>query len=620
MKLFPRGAWSYAVLLILLFSIAAIATKQVIDLTTERFILPEYEQSVQGFSAAIWLLTMGLMFLAGALGLLAISTTAEYESRHRIAKIVNAMNYLSDGLLALDYQGHVRGANPAVRKLAPGHIAGFKKGAINEIFPSLADEDIKRLLNRDNPCEIEVECYNPSGLRILRLRSQPAEGMLLLFVSDITEMHSANMRQQQVAKLQLLGRIAGGVAHDFSNILGAISGHVSLIQRLGDDKRSFNDSIEVILNETQRGVRLSRQLLVLSRSSESDGQSSGNLVENVREAEELLKVALSAVWQVEAQVEGVFPIVPLSPVQIVQIILNLALLSADALKKPGKLLIQVKQPDSLSQDIRRPGFAKGSAEASFAAIITISASADLPSPAEAGFAKAGPEACPALARDAGKIMVPQMQACLGGASSGDLSAIALRAPAEVWVGAMGMIDTTGVIPSVVRTLIEEAGGRLDELYASSVKSLYRVCLPHASKIQRSYMTPLKSVIKGPFRLKQWKILLASSNNKFAWLEKTLQGLGAVVEKKSSIEAVLGVIDSDRKPDVIIADKRIFGDNAQSLLKAVRKISPNSGVVIMSGRPEEEDLRNDPGFIFLEAASGEDAWLDAIVRSRQTFAS
>ena len=209
MKLFPRGAWGYAILLVILFSIAAIATKQVIDLTTERFILPEYEHAVQGFSVAIWLLTMGLMFLAGALGLLAISTTAEYESRHRIARIVNAMNYLSDGLLALDYQGYVKGANPAVRKLVPGHISGFKKRAINEIFPSLRDEDMKRLLNRNNPCEMEVECSNPSGLRILRLRSQPAEGLLLLFVSDITEMHSANLRQQQTAKLQLLGRIAG---------------------------------------------------------------------------------------------------------------------------------------------------------------------------------------------------------------------------------------------------------------------------------------------------------------------------------------------------------------------------------------------------------------------------
>jgi len=595
MKLFPRGAWRYAVLLVILFSIAAVATMRVIDFTAELFLSPEYEHAVQGFSLAIWSLTMGLMFLAGALGLLAISTTAEYESLHRIAKIVNTMNYLSDGLLALDYQGYIKGANPAARKtyfaaanlpsarnvmrphatparsaaggvvktgLAPGHIAVGKKDAINTIFPSLTEEDTRRLLNRNSPCEIESEYLHSSGLRILRLRSQPVEGLILVLVSDITEMHAANIRQQQTAKLQLLGRIAGGVAHDFSNILSAISGHAGLIQRFSDDKRALNGSIEVIVNETQRGVRLSRQLLVLSRSSDFDGQSSANLAENVREAEELLRTALSTAWTVETEIKGIFPIVPLSPAQIVQITLNLGLLAADSLKKPGKITIYLKQPDILSQDVRR-----------FAAIITISASVD--------------------SGDAGEITIPQMQ-----------------------TGPAGIIDTTGVIPSVVRTLIEEAGGRLDELYASNAKSLYRICLPHASKISKSNLTPIKSMIKGPFRMKQWNILLASSDAKFAWLEKMLSNLGAVVEKKSTIDAVLGAIDSDHKPDVIIADKTLFGDEANSLLKAVRKISPQTGIIIISRRPEEEELRNERGFIFLDPESGEETWLDAVVSSRQ----
>ncbi|MDO9542389.1 MAG: hypothetical protein Q7J98_08715 [Kiritimatiellia bacterium] len=395
-------------------------------------------------------------------------------------------------------------------------------------------------------------------------------------------MHAANIRQQQAAKLQLLGRIAGGVAHDFSNILSAISGHAVLMQRFSDDKRSLNDSIGVIVNETQRGVWLSRQLLVLSRSSDFDGQASDNLAENVREVEELLRVALSAAWTVEAEIKGVFSTVPLSPAQVVQIVLNLGLLAADALKKPGKITIYLKQPDSLSQDFRR-----------FAAIITISASADLPLPTEAGFAKAGSEdgrGRPPEA-DSGPAAVPQSTA-------------------------MGMIDTTGIIPSVVRTLIEEAGGRLDELYASSIKSLYRICLPFAPKMGKSNWTPIRSIIKGPFRLKQWNILLASSDARFAWLEKMLADMGAVVEKKVAIDAVLGAIDSDRKPDVIIVDKALFGGEANGLLKAMRKICPSSGIIIISRRPEEEELRGERGFIFLEHNSGEETWLDAIFNSRQ----
>lgn len=570
MKLFPRGAWSYALLLVLLFAIAALATWRVIDFTTERFLSPENEQAVQGFSIAIWMLTMGLMFLAGALALPALSTMVESESRHRVGWIVNRMNYLSDGLLAIDCQGHIHGANPAIRSLMRVRFAGAKKGLISDIFPSLLENDLKYLLNNNNPCEIET--LHPSGMRRLRLRSQPAEGLILVFVSDITEQHAAKMRQQQVAKLQLLGRIAGGVAHDFSNILSAISGHAVLIQRFGGDKQAVDDSIGVIVGETQRGVRLSRQLLVLSRSSDSEGQFSGNLAENIREAEELLRVALSAEWRVACEIQGVFPVVPLAPVQIVQIVLNLGLLATDTLKKPGQLNITLKQPDKLSRDFE-----------SYAAIVTILASTGPQAAGEPGGA------------------APQ-QSALAGA---DLSPLSV----------MGMIDTSGVIPSVVRALIEDAGGKLEELFASSGKSLYRICLPPAARLNQGDVPSLKSVIRGTIRLNQWRILLASADENLDWLAKKLSDLNAAVEQQGAIDTVLNAIDRERKPDVIIADTNLFGDDADGMLKAVRKIAPDAGIILICRKAADKELGRTRGYLVLEPDSGEAVWMDAVLNCR-----
>ncbi|MDD5484006.1 MAG: histidine kinase dimerization/phospho-acceptor domain-containing protein [Kiritimatiellae bacterium] len=553
MKLFPKGARNYAILLVVLFSIAAIATWQVIDFTTERFLLPDQEHVVHGFGLAVWALTMGLMFLSGALGLLAISATAECESRHRIARIINRMNYLADGLLALDYQGRIEGINSAARNLSAVHVKTGKRLFIREIFPSLTEENAARLLHRASPAEIESESVSSSGLRMLRFRSQPVEGLILVLVSDITEMHAEHVRRQQTAKLQLLGRIAGGVAHDFSNILSAISGHASLMQRFGGDQRTLHDSIGVILSETQRGVQLSRQLLVLSRSPDYDGQSSANLSENVSEAGKLLCVALSSAWIVKTEIAGVFPVVPLSPSQIVQIVLNLGLLAADALKKPGKITIELKPPDDALRDARR-----------FAAVITMVASAN-----------------------------------------NQTSTHSLET---------GAIDTTGIIPSVVRALVEEAGGRLDELYAAEGKSVYKICLPRASRTDNPALTPVKSIIKGSFRLKQWRILLVSAGERLAWLAKMLADLGAVVDRKTTVEAAFSFIDQAVKPDVIIADRSCFGEDAAGLLKAVRKICPVSGMIIVSPRAENEDLRNEDGFVFLEPDSSGDTWLDAVVNS------
>jgi len=186
-------------------------------------------------------------------------------------------------------------------------------------------------------------------------------------------------------------------------------------------------------------------------------------------------------------------------------------------------------------------------------------------------------------------------------------------------GTTGIIDTTGVIPSVVRALIEDSGGQFDELYASKEKIIYRVYLPRASAINQSGITPLQSVINGRLRLKKWHILMALSDHRNEINAKKLEELGAAVEKKSSIETIIGAIESERKPDVIIVDKSFFGDHADSLLKAVRKISPVSGIVVMCARPEEEALRNERGFIFINSDSGTGTMLEAIVMSRQTFA-
>jgi len=574
MKFFPKGAWGYALLLVVLFSLAAVATMSVVDLVNERFLLPGYERSVQDVSLAVWLLTMGFMFLAGALGLWGISATAEYESRHRIAKMVSAMNNLSDGLLAVDHQGRVRGANPAVRRLASRHFLPGKSISLAAIFPALAADDLKRLLSKKLPCEIELESvHSPSldgedpGLQMLRLRSQPVEGLNLIFVSDITEKHTASMQQHQVAKLQLLGRIAGGVAHDFSNILSAISGHAALMLRFGaDQQRSLGDSINVIMNETQRGVRLSRQLLALSRSSDSGGRSSANLAESVGEAVELLRVALPADWKIESEAAGPFPAVSLSSAQIVQIVLNLGLFVADALRKPGRLAIQLKSPGQ--ECLELPDRQRGAGR--LAAVILISAS-DAP---------------------------------------------AAEVPEESFTkqtAAAGMIDTIGVIPSVVRTLGEEAGGSLDEIYAGGDRIVYRVCLPRQSLAFQPVLGVARLHPKTTQDMSRLNILLAAAGHKFRWLEKMLAGLGASVERRTAIAEVLGAIDSDRKPGIIIAEKTLFGSEANGLFRAIRKISPRTALVIISDRPEEEELQEAEGCVFMEPGADEEQWLNAVLR-------
>src|SRR5207244_4593182 len=82
---------------------------------------------------------------------------------------------------------------------------------------------------------------------------------------DITERKALEMQLLQAQKMEAVGLLAGGVAHDFNNVLTAIAGYAELLREdlPGDDARRAD--VEEILRATDRAAALTRQLLAFSR-------------------------------------------------------------------------------------------------------------------------------------------------------------------------------------------------------------------------------------------------------------------------------------------------------------------------------------------------------------------
>jgi two-component system, cell cycle sensor histidine kinase and response regulator CckA len=156
---------------------------------------------------------------------------------------------------------------------------------------------------------------------------------------DITERKQLEANFLQSQKVESIGRLAGGVAHDFNNLLTSILGYADLLRsqvKAGSDQDRF---LKRISEAAQRGGSLTQQLLGYARRQVAQ-PAVIDLNERITKASELLKRLIGE------DVELVFLPAPdlghikADPVQIEQVLMNLAVNARDAMPKGGKLTIE----------------------------------------------------------------------------------------------------------------------------------------------------------------------------------------------------------------------------------------------------------------------------------------
>ncbi len=146
---------------------------------------------------------------------------------------------------------------------------------------------------------------------------------------------------RRAQKMEAIGRLAGGVAHDFNNILTVIAACGSLLrldlQRSGAPTRLVDDLLEA----AERAARLTRQLLAFSRSA-PPGTLRLDLGQLVREMLAMIRRLVGEDVVVEAETPDERLVVEAEASQIEQILLNLTANSRDAMPNGGRLLIRVE--------------------------------------------------------------------------------------------------------------------------------------------------------------------------------------------------------------------------------------------------------------------------------------
>ena len=273
---------------------------------------------------------------------------SEAASLAQSSNLQTLLDVLPVGLALVDRDGRFLTMNQAFRQ-----AAGLKGNAL-PVYPGdlVVKEDkapvadaIRRnargpAMSGDLAVRLSGQSSEPVALTIAGLRGL-GDAAVLLLLKDNSEEAKLKRQVAQATKMQVVGQLAGGVAHDFNNILTAIIGHCDLMLMRHTPGDSDYDDIQQIKSNSNRAAGLTRQLLAFSRQQTLRPQVL-QLPDVVSEVSHLLKRLLGETVELVVKHGRNLGSIRADPGQLEQVIVNLAVNARDAMAETsgGTLTIQ----------------------------------------------------------------------------------------------------------------------------------------------------------------------------------------------------------------------------------------------------------------------------------------
>jgi len=483
------------------------------------------------------------------------------ERGKALEQVESMLSLLPLGLALTDRDGRFLFFNNAF-----GKVAGVQEGE-KPLYPgdlmirddkSAVADAVRRyasgpFMSGDLAVRLRSGGEDPVALGIAGIRGL-GDAAVLLSIKDNSEETKLKSQVAQATKMQAVGQLAGGVAHDFNNILTAIIGHCDLMLLRHAPGDSDYDDIQQVKNNSNRAAGLTRQLLAFSRQQTLRPQVL-QLPDVVADVSNLLKRLLDDRIELEVKHGRNLGLVRADPGQLEQVIINLGVNARDAINSSGAnsgkisittQMIAASDVRALKSDILPVG--------DYTALFVTDTGKGIP-----------PEVI-------GKIFEP------------------FFTTKEVGKG-------TGLGLSTVYGIVKQSGGYIFAESKPGEGATFSIYFPvHNVSDQEApqLSEPSKAVVKKELWGSGHILLVEDEDMVRAVAERALTRQGYTVvtasDGEEGLQHLTAMADSDEVFDMIVSDVVMPNMDGPAMAKQAREQYPDMPILFMSGYAEEQ-LRN-----------------------------
>jgi len=298
--------------------------------------------------------------------MLTIIKDREEKFSENLSLLNSLINSVPDFVFYKDLNGFYMGCNLACEELmniTESEITGktdydfFPK----ELAESFREKDLQ-MLSSGQSLRNEEYVDHPDGRHILLdtlktpFYTSSGEVIGLIGVSrDITLIREQEEQLRSNRKMDALGKLTGGIAHDYNNLLGIILGYAELLEIKLTDQPKLKEHAENIITAGRRGATLTKKLLTFSKNKPMT-VSCININDNINHSHEIIEKTLTASIKVDLQLDESLWDTQLDADDFDNALLNICINSMHAMDNEGSLLIatsnvELTEKDSISLSV-----------------------------------------------------------------------------------------------------------------------------------------------------------------------------------------------------------------------------------------------------------------------------